>query len=328
MTKVMKKMGRTLGNSNFSKMLSESEGARVFVLKSGKQARFVLTKILHDDIETQTYIDSSVNGRDQSLLTPESVSDIARTIKLQQFFPAIGREVNGRIEILDGSRRRAACLYNGTPFEVLVTKEDIGLADARQLAVDIQTAKEHTLRELGKRLELMYAKGMSQAEIAKAEGISPAKVTRAFQAASVPDEMIALFPSVSDLAIADYQLLLEIADKAKAKNVDLSEIVASVHERIEKEALSDADDPLTKTKIITFFRTASNSLKAAKPVKKAVIEKLCDFSDNKQFARKKNDAEKRLVTYEFSRIPAAYQAELDAAIKAVIEKMKAEGMTE
>ena len=328
MTKVMKKMGRTLGNSNFSKMLSESEGARVFVLKSGKQARFVLTKILHDDIETQTYINSSVNGRDQSLLTSESVSDIARTIKLQQFFPAIGREVNGRIEILDGSRRRAACLYNGTPFEVLVTKEDIDLADARQLAVDIQTAKEHTLRELGKRLELMYAKGMSQAEIAKAEGISPAKITRAFQAASVPDEMIALFPSVSDLAIADYQLLLEIADKAKARNVDLSEIVASVHERIEKEALSDADDPLTKTKIISFFRTASSSLKAAKPVKKAVIEKLCDFSDNKQFARKKNDAEKRLVTYEFSRIPVAYQAELDAAIKAVIDKMKAEGMTE
>ncbi|WP_312240625.1 ParB/RepB/Spo0J family partition protein [Pantoea sp.] len=325
MTKVMKKMGRTLGNSNFSKMLSESEGARVFVLKSGKEARFVLTKILHDDIEAQTYINASVNGRDQSLLTPEAVSDIARTIKLQQFFPAIGREVNGRIEILDGSRRRAACLYNGTPFEVLVTKENLDLADARQLAVDIQTAKEHTLRELGKRLELMYANGMNQAEIAKAEGISPAKITRAFQAAAVPDEMIAVFPSVSDLAIADYQLLLEIADKAKTKNVGLDDIVAGVRERIGKEALSDADDPLTKMKIVGFFRTVSNSLKAAKPVKKAVTEKLCDFSDNKQFARKKSDAEKRLVSYEFSRIPAAYQAELDAAIKAVIERMKAEG---
>ena len=119
MNKVMKKMGRTLGNSNFSKMLSEREGERVFVLRSGKEARFVLTKILHDDIEAQTYIDSTVNGRDQSLLTPESISDIARTITLQQFFPAIGREVNNRIEILDGSRRRAACIFNGMPFEVL-----------------------------------------------------------------------------------------------------------------------------------------------------------------------------------------------------------------
>lgn len=37
---------------------------------------------------------------------------ITRTIKLQQFFPAIGREVDGRIEVLDGTRRRAACIYN------------------------------------------------------------------------------------------------------------------------------------------------------------------------------------------------------------------------
>ncbi|MGP4131779.1 ParB N-terminal domain-containing protein [Pantoea tagorei] len=86
---------------------------------------------MHDDIEAQTYVDAAVNGRDQAFLTPESVSDISRTIKLQQFFPAIGREVNGRIEVLDGSRRRAACLYNGTPFEVLVTKDDLSLSDAR-----------------------------------------------------------------------------------------------------------------------------------------------------------------------------------------------------
>ncbi len=324
MSKVMKKMGRTLGNSNFSKMLSESEGTRVFVLKSGKEARFVLTKILHDDIETQTYVDSSVNGRDQSLLTPESVSDIARTITLQQFFPAIGREVDGRIEVLDGSRRRAACLYNGTPFEVLVTKDNLDLSDARQLAIDIQTAKEHTLRELGKRLELMYANGMSQSDIAKAEGISSAKVTRAFQAASVPDEMISVFPSVSELAITDYQLLLDIAEKAQAKRVDIEEIVSGVRDRMEKENAIDADDPLGKTKIINYFRAESNNLKTPKTAKKAVTEKLGEFSDKKQFARKKIDTEKRLVTYEFSRISSACQAELDAAIRAVLEKMKNE----
>lgn len=56
------------------------------------------------------------------MLTRESVSDISRTIKLQQFFPAIGREVNGLIEILDGTRRRAACIFNNVKFEILVTK--------------------------------------------------------------------------------------------------------------------------------------------------------------------------------------------------------------
>ena len=231
------KLGRQLGNSSFSKMMSESENERVFTLKSGAEARFTLTKILHDDIETLTFVDASVNGRDQSLLTQESVSDIARTITLQQFFPAIGREVEGKIEILDGSRRRAACIFNRMPFEVLVTRDTLSLLDARQLAVDIQTAKEHTLRELGKRLRLMYPESMNQSDIAAAEGLSAAKVTRAYQAAAVPDEMISVFPSVSELSINDYQTLLDVADRARAKNISPEELADGVRESLNKDQL-------------------------------------------------------------------------------------------
>ncbi|HHU1411861.1 TPA: ParB/RepB/Spo0J family partition protein, partial [Escherichia coli] len=134
--------GRVLGNSNseFARMLESDGDVKTFTLKSGKQAKFVKTVVLSGEIESKTFVDSSVNGRDQAMLSPESVSDISRTIKLQQFFPAIGREVNGRIEILDGTRRRAACIYNNVKFEILVTKDDIELSDARQLAKDIQTA--------------------------------------------------------------------------------------------------------------------------------------------------------------------------------------------
>ena len=322
MKKEMVRLGRQLGNSSFSKMLSETEGERVFTLKSGTQARFTLTKILHDDIETQTFVDAAVNGRDQSFLTPESISDISRTIKLQQFFPAIGREVEGRIEILDGSRRRAACIFNGTPFEVLITKDELTLADARQLAVDIQTAKEHTLRELGKRLKLMYPDDMNQADIAAAEGLSPAKVTRAFQAASVPDEIISVFPSVSELSITDYQTLLEIAEKARAKNVSVDALAAAVRERMDNDVTSIPDDLSVKAKIISFFRSESAESKATRGDKKVLTEKIAEFADKKQFARKKTNAEKRLITYEFSRLPAAFQAELDAAVKAVLERMQ------
>lgn len=319
--KELKKMGRTLGNSSFSKMLSEKESVRTFTLKSGATARFTLTMILHDDIETQTYVDATINGRDQAFLTEESVSDISRTIKLQQFFPAIGREVDGRIEILDGSRRRAACVYSDMPFEVLVTKDELSLSDARQLALDIQTAKEHTLRELGNRLKLMYPEHMNQSDIAAAEGLSPAKVTRAFQAASVPDEMISVFPSVGELSINDYKTLLDIAEKAVSRQISVQELAKGVRERIAHDALNEHDDPAVKAKIIGYFRAASAESKSARDAKKVVIEKIAEFGDKKQFARKKTDAEKRLVTYEFSRLPAAWQAELDDAVKAVIEKM-------
>lgn len=321
MKKEMVKLGRQLGNSSFSKMMSESDSERVFTLKSGAQARFVLTKFLHDDIETQTFVDAAVNGRDQAFLTQESVSDISRTIRLQQFFPAIGREVDGRTEILDGSRRRAACLYNGTAFEVLVTRDALSLSDARQLAADIQTAREHTLRELGKRLKLMYPADMNQSDIAAAEGLSAAKVTRAFQAAAVPEEIIAVFPSVSELSISDYQILLEVTERARTRGISTEELTGHVRARIESDSHYDRGDPTYKAKIISYFRAESAEPKKGSVGKKVVTEKLAEFADKKQFARKKTDSDKRLVTYEFSRLSAACQAELDAAVRSVIERM-------
>ena len=321
MKKEMVKLGRQLGNSSFSKMMSESDSERVFTLKSGAQARFVLTKFLHDDIEAQTFVDAAVNGRDQAFLTRESVSDISRTIRLQQFFPAIGREVDGRTEILDGSRRRAACLYNGTAFEVLVTRDALSLSDARQLAADIQTAREHTLRELGKRLKLMYPADMNQSDIAAAEGLSAAKVTRAFQAAAVPEEIIAVFPSVSELSISDYQILLEVTERARTRGISTEELTGHVRARIESDAHYDRGDPTYKAKIISYFRAESAEPKKGSAGKKVVTEKLAEFADKKQFARKKTDSDKRVVTYEFSRLSAACQGELDAAVRSVIERM-------
>lgn len=321
MKKEMVKLGRQLGNSSFSKMMSESDSERVFTLKSGAQARFVLTKFLHDDIEAQTFVDAAVNGRDQAFLTRESVSDISRTIRLQQFFPAIGREVDGRTEILDGSRPRAACLYNGTAFEVLVTRDALSISDARQLAADIQTAREHTLRELGKRLKLMYPADMNQSDIAAAEGLSAAKVTRAFQAAAVPEEIIAVFPSVSELSISDYQILLEVTERARTRGISTEELTGHVRARIESDAHYDRGDPTYKAKIISYFRAESAEPKKGSAGKKVVTEKLAEFADKKQFARKKTDSDKRVVTYEFSRLSAACQAELDAAVRSVIERM-------
>lgn len=311
--------GRVLGNSNseFARMLEGDGEVKTFTLKSGKQARFVKTVVLSGDIESKTFVDVAVNGRDQTMLSRESVNDISRTIKLQQFFPAIGREVNGRIEILDGTRRRAACLYNNAKFEILVTKDDIELTDARQLAKDIQTAREHSLRELGKRLEVTYGSSMTKEEIAQAENLSPAKVTRAFQAAAVPDEMISVFPVINDISLSDYQFLLKLADKANNKKTPVTELMERVRQRLMK--LSDYP-AIEKSKILAVLRAESKAL-TTPPARAVETEKLKDFADRNQFARKKTDVKKRLVVYEFSRIPVEVQAEIDEAIKQVLEKL-------
>ena len=297
--------------------IGKAPAEKVFTLKSGNQAKFTLSTILNGDIEEKTFVDPAVNGRDQRYVTPESVSDITRTINLQQFFPAIGRVINGCIEVLDGSRRRAACIFSGAKFEILVTEDEISLEDARQLAKDIQTAREHTLREIGQRYQFMYANGMSKDEIARVEDVSPASVSRAFQAASVPAEMVELFPVINELSLADYQLLLKISEDLDSKGVPLSDLLGKVQADISAAKV----ESVSKSLIMDSFKRHSKQLKPA-PVKTVQTEKLREFEDKKQFARKKTDPSKRLVTYEFARLPASVQAELDKAIRLVMGNMQ------
>lgn len=61
----------------------------------------------------------------------------------------------------------------------MVTEEHLSADEARQLAKDIQTAKEHNLREIGLRLIALKESGFNQKEIAELEGLSQAKVTGA-----------------------------------------------------------------------------------------------------------------------------------------------------
>ncbi|WP_000322257.1 ParB family protein, partial [Escherichia coli] len=170
-------------------------------------------------------------------------------------------------------------------FEILVTKDDIELSDARQLAKDIQTAREHSLRELGKRLEVTYGTSMTKEEIAQAENLSPAKVTRAFQAAAVPDEMVAVFPVINDISLSDYHFLLKLAEEANNKQRSVTELMEKVQHRLKTMPDYPAID---KSKILAVIRAESKSL-IVRPTRTVQTEKLREFSDRNQFARKKID---------------------------------------
>jgi len=176
-------IGRTFSQTPLENDTNNSQHNQTFVLATGKRAQFRFERIAASDVESKTFVTMETNGRDQTGLTPDSLRDIIRTIKLQQFFPAIGVMRDERIEILDGSRRRAAALICKTGLDVLVTDAAITPDEARRLAQDIQTAREHNLREVGMRLLTLKDGGLSQKEIAENQGLSQAKVTRALQAA-------------------------------------------------------------------------------------------------------------------------------------------------
>lgn len=316
-------LGRTFAESPLSgkPTVTSAESSQRFTLASGHKVTFHVEVIPAEFVEIRTYVDQSINGRDQSALSPESLEDITRTLPLQQFFPVIGRQIGERIEILDGSRRRAAAIICGVGLRVMFTKSDISADDARQLAADIQTAKEHNIREVGMRLMTLRDSGLSQKEIAEQERFSPTKVTRAIQAASVPEILLTVFPVRSELTYPDYKKLLTVSEVAEKKKLELDALVADVGK--EAEILRSGTNLLPddyKNEVIKLFDKSISTLTVKPAANKPVVESLKKYDDSRAYARKKSNSKERKVIYEFSRISKEAQEKIDEAIRAIINQ--------
>jgi len=313
-------LGRTLSENPMT-AASRMEGTQRFTLASGHKVLFQLETIPAEEVEIRTYVDQSINGRDQSALSAESLEDITRTLQHQQFFVTIGRLIGERIEILDGSRRRAAALLCGVGLKVMYTKSELSVDDARQLAADIQTAKEHNLREIGLRLKAIKASGKSQKEIALSERLSEAKVTRAMQAADVPQDMLVVFPVQSELTYPDYKLLLNAMEVADSKNVPRDEMVTEVQAAAEKIRSQDLSAEDYKNQVVGIYRDYAAALTRKKAANKPVTVPLKIFEDSRVFARKITNEQTRKVTYEFGRISNEANQRIEEAVRKILEDL-------
>lgn len=312
-------IGRTFSQSPVIEKDENGIFSQTFTLSSGERVTFTLETIPAAELASRTFVTLENNGRDQEALTVESLKDITRTIKLQQFFPAIGRRIDGRVEILDGSRRRAAALVCQTDLNVLVTDTEISADDARLLAKDIQTAREHNLREVGLRLTLLRNSGMSQKDIAESQRLSASKVTRAIQAASVPSTLLKVFPEQSELTYPDYRLLMDVHEQLAAKGENYDKFVSLIEEEKKNIIFSNilpADE--LKNEILQIFRRALDGLQNKPDKARIITRKLWKFDDKDRFARKKTKG--RTFSYEFSRLSRELEEDLDQIIYQTIQK--------
>lgn len=317
MSKSRPTIGRTFNSPVLKSEFPAEEFRQVFTLTSGRKVRFTLIRIPAPDVERTTFVVMENNGRDQSALTAESLKDITRTIRLQQFFPAIGIRKNDAIEILDGSRRRASAILCNSGLDILTTDEGLTTAEARALAKDIQTAREHNIREVGLRLQTLKNSGMSQKDIAEAENLSQATVTRALQAASVPRELLSIFPVQAVLSFADYKSLLVVEELLTAKGIDSSELIANLKD-VFRSICADASlaDDEVKTRLIAEIRKEALVIGSSSTKDKMVTTVLWKFEDKNRFARKRTKG--RTFSYEFNRLAPEVQNAIDEALERIL----------
>ncbi|EOV0919340.1 ParB/RepB/Spo0J family partition protein [Vibrio parahaemolyticus] len=163
--------------------------------------QFELVRIPADKVASETRVFAD-NAREQSFLNEHALSDVLVTLKERgQQYPAVGRRTDdGKIEVLDGSRRRMSCILAGKDFLVYVG-DGINTEHAKFLSDVANAHKPLSLYEKGKEMQAKLESGEAedQKALAKMFQCSEALVSGALKAAALPLELLQAYPNVGDL---------------------------------------------------------------------------------------------------------------------------------
>lgn len=166
-----------------------------------ESVEFELVRVPACDVSTRTSVFTE-NAREQSFLNELALSDILVTLKERgQQYPAVGRWLDDdRIEVLDGSRRRMACIHAGQDFLIYVAHR-INSKHAKFLSDVANAHKPLSLYERGREMQALLDRHevSDQKELAKVCQCSEALVSGALKAASLPLVLLQAYPSVSEL---------------------------------------------------------------------------------------------------------------------------------
>lgn len=166
-----------------------------------QRVAFELLAIPASEIESKTRVFAQ-NAREQSFLNEHALSDILSTLKLRgQQYPAVGRRCpDGKIEVLDGSRRRMSCLFAQQEFLIYVA-DNIETKHAKFLSDVANAHKPLSLYEKGREMQLLLDSGEAgdQKSLAHIYNCSEALVSGALKAAALPLQLLQTYPNISDV---------------------------------------------------------------------------------------------------------------------------------
>ncbi|MBV7299804.1 ParB family protein [Enterovibrio paralichthyis] len=297
---------------------AESVATLEWKMQSGLVATFHETELSYETLLNNSFVDEEINGRNQQLNTATARAALTRSLKRNQYLPVIVKlHPDGQYEFLDGSRRRLSALELKRGLRALVTKDNVIGSDAKALAREIQkTVKEHSLYEFG--LELIATKqndGLNQKELAALYQVSERKISDAVKAGEIPISLVELYPSVNDIAIADFKTLHKhvFSTPEAQREAIVSQVVSAV-----SVSLANVHS-VTKDEVTEYILKAFDSAfeKPAKPEKPAPVT-LADFDSPFKYARYTRSDRK--VTIELSRLNVALVDDILEMIKERLER--------
>ncbi|WP_028865224.1 hypothetical protein [Psychromonas aquimarina] len=263
-----------------------------------------LITVEHYDIQTATIVHLE-NGRDQDWLTKIGLGKLITKIQLRgQLFPALGFwGKNSKDEVVifvvDGSRRRSACVFAKQLFKIYVSDKPLSDGHVALLTDEANEHKKESLAERGAKWAAINEElKLSLRALAVEVGENKDTVSRGLIAHSIPKELMNTFPSPSDLGWNIIKVLNKIVKVLTAKQLD--KLIAQIREETDYSDLSHTDEPI------------------ALNIKHKDVVKLIAHFINKNTASKSNcDTENLLGDKSVGTITVLKSGALDISLKQV-----------
>ncbi len=306
-------MSKVIGRRASALNASVDGESKEFTLDSGETASFELKRIKFDDLVNNSFVDEKVNGREQDGINDTNLSDIVDTINEGQFYSVyVLKDVDGRYEFLDGSRRRKSAIYKKVGLEAFVTNDKMSLSDKIMFAHNLQTAKEHNYREKGIKLKnYMLTTNVEQKEASLKFGYSEATASRLLKAASVSIDLLNVFPDRNSLTLEYYNKLAKVEGFFASQKLDVAHYLSTLCKDI--ESIHSHALPLKETTELLVNLIVTSIIETPKTKVKPVIKKLVNFSDKNKYAKCITKGDK--VSFELKGLPSELIDEVQAFIK-------------
>ena len=234
------------------------KGNSIILPVCGRKVKFVLETVPAQRVANFTRVWAG-NERAQELLTEDALDDLIPSFLLSgQQNPAFGRQVDGMIEVADGSRRRMTAIFTSSDYRVLVGDLDDEQMDALcKLGNDYRpTSAYERGRRYSFRLENEFNGNISA--LAEAENISRKIITRCINTSKLPFEVIALFSHPGELSARAGEKLHKINEKL------LTGKALALLEKRKSGILLDADDIIEELTATVSLTTLSSGTAVSK----------------------------------------------------------------
>uniref|UniRef100_UPI003B5B51FE ParB/RepB/Spo0J family partition protein n=1 Tax=Shewanella gaetbuli TaxID=220752 RepID=UPI003B5B51FE len=299
-------IGRSLGRSVDLSTVSASSSEVIYELSSGRKVTFYRKTIAAADVSTLTYV-HTMNKRNAEDLTRPSLELLINSIVRQQYQPVIAQEIDGHYATMDGSRRRQSAIYAGVGLELLYCKEALTKPEVKSLSKELQSAKEHSIRENGKVFaQLMQEQPeLTQSDVAEQEGFTQSYVSKAIQAWEIPQTIINLYEYPSDITLVEFNKLSKVLNQLVLKAQSLESFIKTV--TIPSGALNDEVTQI----IIEHAGLNKPATKTNKPVKIVDV-------NAKKWAKVAKNKEKTTIT--FNRLTEEEYLKIEKYIQDVMKK--------